>query len=72
MNPKINHLSWTLNLGVAKRVSPTCFGPARLWPAKNGLGRAGTPPINGLDIVIRLVLGQAGGPAGWRFFFFFF
>jgi len=53
-----------LYVGMAKRVSLTRFGPARLWPAKNGSGQAGPLPINGLDIATRPILGQAGGQAG--------
>jgi len=63
-------------VGVAKRASPARFGPTSLWPAKNGLGWAVPPPINGLDIATRPVLGQAGGPAdwsaGWPVFFYYY
>jgi len=53
----LKFLYHTFHLGVAKRGSPGHFGPARLWPAKNGSGRAGPSPINGLDIVTHPVLG---------------
>jgi len=49
----------TFNMWVVLRVEKRA-SPAHLWPAKNRSGRAGPPPINGLDIVTRPDLGRAG------------
>jgi len=51
---------------------PVPFWPGSLVARQNRVGSGWPPPINGLDIVTRPVLGRADGPAGWPIFFLIF
>jgi len=72
---KVKAVTWFWNkwLGIAKRVSPTRFGPACFWLALNGSGWAGPTRQNGLcfwGTVRRLVSWRADPPSfSWYVYF---